>query len=150
MCRFSMERSEDDMDSIDVTIKAKGYLVEDSISYSPNLAIQLKATSTVNTNEGASDFGFHLSLKNYNDLIPVKTNIPRILCVLLLPNNLDESIIQTPEKLTILKCMYWYNLKGMPKTTNESGKTIRIPLINIMSCEILKEMMIKISKEEDI
>ena len=149
MCKYSLEEIRKDRDSVDVKIMSRGRLSTDSIKYSVELNVQLKASSRLEENSTNGCFSFELPLKNYDDLRQ-PTLVPRILCILWLPENIDESVIHDTEKLIILGKLFWLNLKGQEETHNQTHKTVKIPLENIMTCEKLKEIMIKISKEEEI
>lgn len=81
---FACERISKDRDSIDVTIRAKGRLHEESIFLSPSIDLQLKATSI---GEFQDDHLIHdLPIKNYDDLRQ-HSAAPRLLIVLALPED---------------------------------------------------------------
>lgn len=145
---FAVERTIVDMDSIDVTIKAKGYLHEDSIIYSPKIEIQLKATSGISFKDG--EFSFVLPVKNYDDLRVEKPIVPRLLVVLCLPSDKKKWLENTLDMLVLRKCAFYANLKGMPECENETTKTIRISTDDILTSEKLMDLMIKISREEEL
>jgi len=144
---FSMEFTRNDFDSVDVTICGKGKLSIESLLHSPKIDIQLK--STINWVINENTISYNLSLKNYNDLI-VETTVPRILVLLCLPNDEIDWLIHSVESLILKKCAYWVSLKGLPKSENESNQTIKIPINNVFSPKAIKELMIKVSKQEDI
>lgn len=52
--------------------------------------------------------------------------------------------------LKVTKCAYWVSLKNNQPTNNGSSITVVIPKENILSCECLKKLMIKVSKEEEL
>jgi Domain of unknown function (DUF4365) len=76
-----------DDDSVDVVIGATGYVHHQAVLRSPRLAVQLKATSTLQPR--AKYLAFPLKRKNYQDLRE-RNHIPRILLVLLLPDDPKE------------------------------------------------------------
>jgi hypothetical protein len=145
---FAVENTRIDMDSIDVTIKARGLLHQDSVFSSPKIELQLKATSGVKITD--REFSFALPIKNYDDLKVEKPIVPRLLVVLCLPDDRTKWLEHSADMLIMRKCVYWANLKGMPECENETTKTIRILVDNLLSSEKLKDLMIKTSKEEDL
>jgi hypothetical protein len=80
---YALYKPEVDEDSVDWGIAAKGGI---GSIYSPRLELQLKSTSRdVMDNHHVR---YPLSLKNYNEL-RVNSHVPRILVVVLLPENLS-------------------------------------------------------------
>ena len=142
---FSCEKLRIDMDSVDVVVNANGNLVDDSTIYSPEIKMQLKASSNI---VPQGDYiHFPLPIKNYNDLRNRSTS-PRLLVLLLLPENRNEWIIHSINELVVKKCVYWLNLYGMPESNNQATVTVRIPINNVLSPEILHGLMISASREE--
>jgi len=144
---FSMEIISADFDSVDVSIRGKRKLVEESIWESPIIDLQLKATSKPKIIK--ENIHFDLPVKNYNDLIG-NTATPRLLIVLVLPESKEEWVEHTLEYLMIKKCAYYLNLFGMPPTKNDAKVTVHIPLKNIFSPETLYNLMVKVSIDNKI
>lgn len=142
---FSCEKLRIDMDSIDVVVNANGYLADDSTIYSPEIKMQLKASSNIVPN--GNYIPFPLPIKNYNDLRNRSTS-PRLLVLLLLPENQHEWVLHSIDELVIKKCVYWLNLYGMPQSNNQTSVTVQIPVNNVLSPASLHELMISASKEE--
>lgn len=145
---FGCEFTRKDMDSIDITITSNGLMVPESTIRSPEIKIQLKATENLVAND-SNYFPFPLSIKNYNDL-RARTLAPRILVVLKLPSSRIDWITHSSDEIKIRNCAYWLSLHGLKETENTSNTTVFIPSTNIFSPEVLKEMMIKISKQENL
>ncbi len=144
---FSTEITRVDSDSVDATIRYNGYLDENSTLYSPEIKLQLKATS--NPNIIKDNIHFPLPIKNYNDL-RARSGTPRLLVVLCLPEDRESWLNHSSDQLILKKCAYFLNLKGMIDTDNETNVTIKIPKVNIFSPEKLYDLMLKTSKEEDL
>lgn len=144
---FSTEITRVDNDSIDATIHCNGYLVNDSTLYSPEIKLQLKATSNANIIEG--NIHFPLPIKNYNDLRSKSAN-PRLLVVLCLPTDRIDWLCHSPSEMILKKCAYFVNLNGLPEKENETSVTIKVPLVNVFSPETLYTLMLKTSKEEEL
>jgi hypothetical protein len=145
---FSTEITRVDSDSIDATIRYNGYLDPDSSTlYSPEIKLQLKATSNPNLRE---DFiHFPLPLKNYNDL-KARSGTPRLLVVLCLTEEKENWLKHSPDELVLQKCAYFLNLKDYPDTENDTSVTVKIPLANLFSPELVYDLMLKTSKEEEL
>ncbi|WP_168210326.1 DUF4365 domain-containing protein [Persicimonas caeni] len=144
---FSCDRVSKDRDSIDVTIRAKGKLAEDSKVYSPVLDLQLKATSNATIREG--QVVFDLKMKNYDELRE-RSQTPRLLVVLVLPANEDEWLEFGAEQLVARRCCYWYSLRGAEEVDNETSRRIEIPQVQVFSPEQLRALMVKASRYEEI
>ena len=67
--------------------------------------------------------------------------IPRILIVVLLPDNLDEWVQQSEQELCMRYCGYWLSLRGMPETQNTSAVTVTIPRNNQFTVTALESIM---------
>lgn len=145
---FSTEITRVDIDSVDATIKYNGYLdPEFSILYSPEIKLQLKATSSPNLR--GEFIHFPLPIKNYNDL-KARSGTPRLLVVLCLTEEKENWLKHSPDELVLKKCAYFLNLKGYPDTDNDTSVTVKIPLENLFSPELVYDLMLKTSKEEEL
>ena len=118
----SVSVPEVDEDSVDLSLKKKGG--SDYQYMSPQIDIQLKCTSQDIIRD--EDLVFHLSVKNYTELRQ-HSLVPRILVVVVIPDEIDDWISQTEEQLSIKKCGYWLSLKEMSETENETSVTVYIP-----------------------
>jgi hypothetical protein len=146
ICNFACEFTRIDIDSIDVSITCNGNLAADSIIRSPEIKIQLKATENLSLN-AANEYPFALPIKNYDDL-RANTLTPRLLVVLNLPNIRDGWVSHSINDLIIRNCAFWLNLKGKASVANTSNITVHLPSINVFSPNALKELMLKVSRQE--
>lgn len=135
-----------DNESVDAQIRANSHPGVDSI-YNPILEVQLKATSTHKFN--GETLSFELSKKNYDDLRGVAI-VPRLLVVLVLPEDESHWLIHSEEQLVAKRCAYWYSLLGMPDKKDQRSVTVRIPKKNVLSPSVLQTMMLAISKGEEV
>jgi hypothetical protein len=131
-----------DRDSIDITFNSqKGKSIP--------VDAQLKATSRLDI-ISANTINFPLPKKNYDDLSR-DTYSPRILIVLLLPNGFDDCpakwINQTSDSLALMKCAYWYSLRGSPSKANTASVTVNIPMNDehIFKPDTLNEILQQVS-----
>lgn len=148
---YTISKAERDNDGVDATIKCKGYPIETSCKLcSPSIDIQLKASYAKFKQKRNGDLIFVLETKNYNNLIMDDRMIPIILVVLHMDKERKKWVKHSKSALKITKCAYWVNLKNHQPTNNGSSISVVIPKENILSCECLKKLMIKVSKEEEL
>lgn len=145
---FATEYTRLDFDSVDVSLCGKGKLDKDSILHSPKLDLQLKATKNKNINSDGT-ISFNLAIKNYNDL-RAHCLVPKILVVLFLPSDENNWLEHSLDHLIIKECANWMSLRGLPDSKNDGHQTVRIPVANAFSPEIVRELLCKISKEEEL
>ena len=101
--------------------------------------MQVKATSTaVIDNEFIR---YPLKLKNYNELRKSKTLVPKILVIILLPDNPSEWVNQSEEQLCLRRCGYWLSLKGQPATQNTESVTVYLPRQQLFTVSAVKNIM---------
>ncbi len=143
--KFSTEITRVDSDSVDATIKYNGYLSAESILHSPEIKLQLKATSGANIVN--NEIVFPLSIKNYNDL-RLRSTSPRLLVILCLPENSEDWLQHSNDELIIKKCCHYLNLNGFPDTENTASVTVKVPLTNIFSPDSIYDLMLQASKQE--
>ncbi len=125
-----------DHDSVD------GVLIAD-FGRRPRIEFQAKATRKDIIRSATANFP--LSIKNYNDLrVDVKN--PRILIVLLMPEEKSLWLKQTQEELCLRHCAYWMSLEGQPDRPNTSSVTVQVPTANIFNSEQLIDLMEKAEK----
>lgn len=110
----------------------------------PRLELQLKSTSRdlLEDNYLRSP----LKLRNYNDLRLLDFAIPRILVVLVLPENLGDWLQQSESELCIRYCAYWVSLRGMLETQNTTTVTISILRSNQFTVAALQSIMQRIGQ----
>ncbi len=136
----SVNQPEDDYDSTDLRIKARS--IEGAVSY-PQLDLQLKCTSKYVLD--ADCIRYPLILKNYNDL-RINCQIPRILVLVVVPENLADWIQQSEQEMLIKSCAYWVSLRGLPVTQNIKSVTVEFPRSNLFTVKAIESMMQRISQ----
>jgi len=137
---YSLYKPAVDDDSVDWGIAARGGTGR---IRSPRLELQLKSTSRDLLDD--SNVRYPVKLKNYDDLRMDNFAIPRILVVVLLPDNLDEWLQQSEEELCLRYCAYWLSLRGMPQTQNTVTVTVSLPRSNQFTVSYLQSLMQLIS-----
>jgi Domain of unknown function (DUF4365) len=128
-----------DVGGIDATITGT---VSDDTLYEPQLDLQVKSTSLDVQSEEV--IRYPLKIKNYNELRKERTVAPRILVVVLIPENQEEWINQSETELCIRRCAYWLSLSGQPRTKNTESITVYIPRENLFTVNALKTLMQRI------
>ncbi len=128
-------------------ILAKGKLAADAALHSPELSVQLKSSARDVRCE-QSPFPFDLPIKNYEDLTK-RCLVPRILIVFFMPADQDEWLTHTEDELVLRRCAYWLSLRGGPATTNETEKRVHLPRENLVTQESLKQLLVRVSREEE-
>ena len=128
---FQVEEVKVDLDSVDGTLKA-------DFGMRPRIEFQAKATARDVVRD--SHVHFPISVKNYNDL-RIETINPRILIVLVMPEEVDGWVNQTDEELCLRHCAYWMSLTGELATPNIDNVTVRVPLGNMFDSDQLTAMM---------
>jgi hypothetical protein len=119
---YTCYKPEVDFDSVDLGIAATG---GNGTTRSPRLEMQLKATAS--TSPTAASIPFVLKLKNYDDLRGTNFMVPRILVVLLVPDDVTDWLMHSEKELAMRRCGYWLSLRGMPDTPNTTAVTVHVP-----------------------
>ena len=113
-----------------------------------NLDIQAKSSTRATLTP--STVMYDLEVKNYDDLRDIDVGCPRILVLLLLPEDEEDWTEQSESNLLLRRCAYWLSLRGMEPTTNTASVRITIPRANIFSINILLAIMDRIRKREPL
>ncbi len=132
-----------DDDSVDLCVAARGG--RGSIR-SPRLDLQLKCTSRHTPANG--ELRFPLKTKNYDDLRHDDLHVPRLLVVVVVPDDITKWIHQTEEEMALRRCGFWKSLCGEPERPNKSAVTVTIPTSQVFSPEALAATMEQIARGE--
>jgi hypothetical protein len=112
------------------------------------LDFQLKASCNVDIYDDY--IKYNLESKTYNDLVDTNVGTPRILILYKLPNkrslwfNINESGIYLKE------CAWWCSLVGQKPTTNKQRISIKIPRSQVLTPKVLRELMNKVERGDDL
>ena len=136
---FQLSPRSIDISGIDASIAS---VTTEETFYSPRLDLQIKSTSRDVL--GDDEIRYPLRIKNYNELRKEKTLAPRILVLVLIPDNPGEWVQQSETELCLRKCAYWISLRGMPETQNTDNITIKLPRQQIFNIDTLKTLMQRI------
>jgi hypothetical protein len=142
---YSCQVQNVDLDSVDLIISGTARIHELSVIRSPRLAVQIKASSSLELQVG--HLMFPLPIKNYEDL-RAETLIPALLVVLLLPKNTTQWLEITQECMISRRCAYWISLSGMPESQNRRTVSVRLPRSQQFTVDQLQSLMRRISRKE--
>lgn len=141
---YTLYQPEVDDDSVDLGVAARG---GNGTLRSPRLEIQVKCTSTEVLFE--QEIRYPLKIKNYDDL-RLPCHVPRILVVVVVPDDPRDWLAQTEDELILRRCGYWASLAGRPESSNETKVTVHMPRGNRFSPAALREMMVKIGEQRPL
>lgn len=110
-----------DGDGVDLTLLARG---PGGAVRSPRLDLQLKATARPPL---ADPFPFDLDVKNYEELRSQLLQVPRILVVVVVPEDPATWVSATEQELTVRHCGYWKSLRGFAGTNNTAAVRVQMP-----------------------
>ena len=139
-CGYATQEPSVDDDSVDLGLAARG---GGGTVRSPRLDLQLKCTARDVV--GDETVNFPLEMKNYEELRPVNYLVPRILIVVVVPDDVAQWINHTENELLMRHCGYWYSLRGMPFSENTTTVTVNIPRTQVFDVPSVSEMMERIS-----
>ncbi|MCI0455505.1 MAG: DUF4365 domain-containing protein [Gemmataceae bacterium] len=108
------------------------------------LDIQLKSTTRAEVRE--AHVVYDLEVKAYEDLRDPEARAPRILVMLVMPDDEGGWLSQSEEGLTLHRCAYWLSLKGYPPTAATSTVRINIPRTNVFSVPQLRALIERIQQ----
>ena len=144
---FAAEITRRDMDSVDLSIRAKGHLTSDATLYSPELHVQLKAHVFDPLPE--NEFPFDLPVKNYSELIPRRAN-PIVLVVFVMPEDVHSWVTCSEDSLVLRRSGYWLSLLNQPPTPNERTQRVTLKRRNVFDPATLVDLMKKAGREEPL
>lgn len=130
-----------DEDSVDVGIAARGTL---GSRRSPRVEIQVKCTEAPDWRKDYMHYP--LKLKNYIDLRGDDLCVPRILVIVVVPDIIDNWLMQSEHELVLRKCAYWVSLRTAANTGNISSVTVQVPKDQQFTVESLKIILENISE----
>jgi hypothetical protein len=121
-----------DVDSIDWTLSCR-------LPLRPKLDLQVKSTGA-ETLDG-DHVPYALKRKNYDELSLADLLAPRLLILVLVPEDPAHWLDCSAEQLGLRRCAYWMSLAGAPPTANESSVTVHVPRANLFTVECLSRLM---------
>ncbi len=133
-----------DDDSIDLIFQQRG---GGGIVRSPRVEAQVKCSEAATVHP--AHIAYPLKLKNYDELRPVDVLVPRILIVVLVPDNLGDWLNHNEQELAMRRCGYWLSLRGEAATANATNVTVHLPRVNQFTVAELQGIMQRISNGQN-
>jgi hypothetical protein len=124
-----------DSDGIDLMLLSRG---PGGSVRSPRLDVQVKATAAAIEGD---PFPFDLKTKNYDELRSTDLQVPRILVVVVVPEDANRWVEATEEELVLRHCGYWISLHGRPETQNTATVRVVIPRSSCFHVEQVRGIM---------
>lgn len=128
-----------DDDSIDMSLYQTG---GGGTIRSPRLDLQLKCKASPTPAEDT--FSHSIKLKNYDDLREEMVLVPRILVVVLVPDQIADWLGHSEAEMLLRRCGYWISLRGMPESVNTAGQTVHIQRAQLFNVTSLQSIMSRI------
>ncbi len=125
------------------SVEAHGHQLWDS---GPQLDVQLKSTARAAVREDA--VAYDLEVRAYNILRQQNAARPRILVVLVLPEDENDWSSQTEDALILRRCAYWMSLRGAVATASQTTCRVAIPRGNVFSVESVQVLMDRVREGE--
>jgi hypothetical protein len=113
-----------------------------------NIDVQAKSTSQAGVSD--SVIRYDLDVRSYDLLRRTRPGTPRILVVLVLPEEETLWSTQTEGELVLRRCAYWRSLRGKGPTTNRRTVRVTIPRANVFSVTALRTLVKRIKTGERI
>ncbi len=134
-----------DMDSVDVRLSFRNDGDPEAFFHSPEIALQVKAH--VMPEPAGAFIPYFLKRKNHHDLVK-RTATPRLLVVLVLPEDSADWLTATAEQLILKRCAYWVNLYGKVPTQNATCETVQLPTAQVFEPDALSRLMRQAALQE--
>jgi hypothetical protein len=103
--------------------------------------LDVQAKSTTLAAVAGANVKYDLGVRAYDDLRDPEAPCPRILVVLVLPEDESAWLAQSEAELILRRCAYWYALRGRGRTTRRRTVRLSIPRANVFSVEALRGIM---------
>jgi hypothetical protein len=111
------------------------------------LDLQLKSTTRASVTD--TEVMHDLEVRAYESLRLVTRGCPRILVLLVLPEDETLWLTHSVEELILRRCAFWQSLRGAPGTTNQATIRLHIPRANTFSVEAVRALMQRVSEGID-
>ena len=98
---------------------------------------QLKASTVYQIRNDV--ISYDLRVEDYNRLI-IEDDVPRILILLIMPDDDVQWLIQSEDELCLRTCAYWVSLMGMTRSRNSSTGRVFLPAANVFDQDGLRDM----------
>jgi len=138
------ERRVDD-ESVDCGVAKKG---GNGTAKSPRLEVQLKCTHRDVLHEDGVHFP--LKRKNYDDLRETELHVPKILVVLLVPEEIKDWLAHSDEEMCLRHCAWWMSLAGADDRAGIETPTVILPKTQRFNPAALQDIMERVGQREHL
>lgn len=125
-----------------------GSRVKGSQRTQPQIHIQSKCLLSAPASK--DPISYQLDIDTYDSLRDPLVANPRILVVVLTPNDISNWIMQDEANLVLKHCAYWVSLKDAPEVLDQASRVVHIPRGNVFTPKALQAMMVHTSNGEDL
>lgn len=125
-----------DNDKVDYIISSR---VRGTVRTKPKIDVQAKCT--MGAPASADPISYILDIATYDSLRDPLVSNPRILVVVLVPDDVANWVSQSETELVYKYCAYWTSLKGQPESDNTTSKTVYLKRQHIFTPDALRGMM---------
>lgn len=140
----------DDSASVDAFVRVNERMASNSVIWNFDFEVQLKATKQVLAEKDGRYSYFFKGIARYDRLRDPGSPLPKLLVVLLLPDDPAQWLTLDENSLISRRCAYWVSLEGAPASDNDTGKTIVIPRTQLLTVEALRDVALRLSSQEDL
>ena len=114
------------------------------------LLLNIQAKSTAAATRTTTDVLYDMDVKTFDDLRDTTVGKPRILVLLVLPNDESQWTVETEEHLLLRHCAYWMSLRGQRAIPNKRTVRVAIPRTNVFSVEGLQGLMERLREGQEL
>jgi hypothetical protein len=129
---------------IDMSLRAVEVRGREYWDTGPQFDLQVKSTTQALIRD--TSIVHDLEVRAYNILRETVMRRPRILVLLVLPEDENLWLSQSPDELIVRRCAYWTSLRGAEPTTSHTTVRISIPAENLFSVEAIRAIMERLGK----
>src|SRR5262249_38301979 len=123
---------------IDLSLRSIEQLGEQHRDAGVQLDLQLRSTTRAHVSD--THVSYDLDVRMYDYLRAIRP-VPRILVLLVLPEDESQWLSQSVEELIIRRCAYWFSLRGAAATPTSFSVRLAIPLTQVFSVQAAQTLM---------
>lgn len=98
------------------------------------------------TPDGEPTWPYDLKVKNYEELRHLDFQVPRILVVVAVPEDVSRWVEQDDERMLLRHCGWWVSLRGRPASSNDHTVRVGIPRDQRFDVAGLRTLMNRIAE----
>ena len=126
----------------------RSVIVENNRRRDAGVQVDLQLKSTTLANIRADGVRYDLEVAAYQALRDAFCPCPRLLVVLVLPEDESAWLEQSPAELILRHAAYWLSLRGAPPSSATSSVRLSVPLANLFTPQAATEHLRRISERQ--